>query len=263
MTDTYSNRLRLALQEPFSNTNTWGNNFNAGVTDLVEQALAGVSEVDVTSGNVTLTTANGSDDEARSMFLVVGGTPGVARNVIVPTLPKLYVVLNDSDAAITVKTSAGMGAIVPIGAYAMLFVDTVTNKVRSVGQYNAVAPATDWTDLVLSINNRTAGDSSVTCKWSRQGALVTFMMPAHSVTTSSGAWSFSGSIPAEIVPNSSFPFGSGCMVPAYVTGLSAGAAAALSIGATIAFANVGIASFGAGPFTLPRNLTFTYSPRRP
>lgn len=263
MTDTYTNRLRLVLQEPFSNTNTWGNNFNAGVTDLIEQAIAGVTEVDVTGGNVTLTTANGGDDEARSMSLVVGGNPGVLRRVVVPTLPKLYMVLNDSDSLLVVETAAGEGAVVPIGAYSLLFVDTVRNKVRSVGQYNGIARSTEWTSLVLTPNNRTGGDTSVTAKWSRQGALVTFMMPAHTVTTSTGAWSFSGTIPPEIVPNTAFPFGNGLMVPAYATGLAAGAQAALSIGSSIAFVNVGIAGFGAGPFALPRNLTFTYSPRRP
>jgi hypothetical protein len=70
----------------------------------------------MTAANYTLTNANGVADEAKSMFLVLGGTPGGSYNVIVPTASKLYFVTNSTGAAQTVKTSAGTGISVPNGA---------------------------------------------------------------------------------------------------------------------------------------------------
>jgi hypothetical protein len=70
----------------------------------------------MTAANYTLTNANGVADEAKSMFLVLGGTPGASYQVIVPSTSKLYFVTNSTGFAQTVKTSAGSGVSVPNGA---------------------------------------------------------------------------------------------------------------------------------------------------
>jgi hypothetical protein len=70
----------------------------------------------MTAANYTLTSNNGATDEARSMFLVLGGTPGASYQVICPAVSKLYFVTNSTGFAQTVKTSGGTGISVPNGA---------------------------------------------------------------------------------------------------------------------------------------------------
>jgi hypothetical protein len=78
--------------------------------------------VDVTSGNVTLTTANGTTDQARNMFIRAFGA-SAARDVIVPAVTKLYFVVNDCTADVTFKVSAQTGVAVPAGKTAVLRCD--------------------------------------------------------------------------------------------------------------------------------------------
>jgi hypothetical protein len=116
MPSTYTSSLRLVLPATGELSNTWGTVFNAGATSLIDSSIAGTSSITMTAANYTLTSSNGASDEARAMFLVLGGTPGGSYNVIVPAVSKLYFVTNSTGAAQTVKTSAGTGISVPNGA---------------------------------------------------------------------------------------------------------------------------------------------------
>jgi hypothetical protein len=116
MPSTYTSSLRLVLPATGELSNTWGTVFNAGATSLIDSSIAGTSSITMTAANYTLTSSNGASDEARAMFLVLGGTPGGSYNVIVPAVSKLYFVTNNTGAAQTVKTSAGSGISVPNGA---------------------------------------------------------------------------------------------------------------------------------------------------
>lgn len=116
MPSTYTNSLRLVLPATGELTNTWGTVFNAGATSLIDASIAGTASITMTAANYTLSNANGAADEARAMFLVLGGTPGASYNVICPAVSKLYFVTNNTGFAQTVKTSAGSGISVPNGA---------------------------------------------------------------------------------------------------------------------------------------------------
>ena len=112
----YTTSLRLVQPSTGEFPGTWGSQVNTSLTALVDVAVAGTTSITMTAANYTLTNANGVADEAKSMFLVLGGTPGGSYNVIVPTASKLYFVTNSTGAAQTVKTSAGTGISVPNGA---------------------------------------------------------------------------------------------------------------------------------------------------
>jgi hypothetical protein len=112
----YTTSLRLVQPSTGEFPGTWGSEVNTSLTALVDVAVAGTTSITMTAANVTLTNANGVADQAKSMFLVLGGTPGGSYNVIVPTASKLYFVTNSTGAAQTVKTSAGSGISVPNGA---------------------------------------------------------------------------------------------------------------------------------------------------
>jgi hypothetical protein len=112
----YTTSLRLVQPSAGEYPGSWGDEVNNSLTALVDKAVAGTTSITMTAANYTLTNANGVADEAKSMFLVLGGTPGASYQVIVPSTSKLYFVTNSTGFAQTVKTSAGSGVSVPNGA---------------------------------------------------------------------------------------------------------------------------------------------------
>lgn len=129
MPATYTTSLRLV--KPATGDTGWGTTVNGGLTDLVDFSVAGTSTITMTAANYTLSNNNGVADEARSMFLVLGGTPGASYNVICPAVSKLYFVTNNTGFAQTVKTAAGTGISVPNGARMTLRCDG-TNVVEAL-----------------------------------------------------------------------------------------------------------------------------------
>ena len=112
----YTTSLRLVQPATGEYSGTWGTQVNTGLTALVDSSIAGTASITMTAANYTLSNNNGASDEARAMFLVLGGTPGASYQVICPAVSKLYFVTNSTGHAQTVKTSAGSGISVPNGA---------------------------------------------------------------------------------------------------------------------------------------------------
>lgn len=116
----YTTSLRLVQPATGEYSGTWGTQVNNGITALVDTSVAGTATITMTAANYTLSTANGASDEARAAVLSLGGTPGASYQVIVPAVSKLYVVVNATGHAQTVKTASGSGISVPNGATAYL-----------------------------------------------------------------------------------------------------------------------------------------------
>jgi hypothetical protein len=107
MPSDYTISFRFNLQAPGENLNTWGTNLNAGVFQLIEDALAGAVSLSL-SGPTALTSVNGATDQARCMALnITGGTGGT---ITVPGVRKLYFVRNAASGAVVVTTGAGATA---------------------------------------------------------------------------------------------------------------------------------------------------------
>jgi hypothetical protein len=125
MASSYSALNRLEKQGTGDNSGTWGDRLNTNVIDLLDEAIDGVNTKSATgSGDITLSTANGSTDEARHKVQVFTGTPVANRNVIVPAVEKLYVIDNQTDAfALVIKTSGGSGVTVSNGEKAIVYCD--------------------------------------------------------------------------------------------------------------------------------------------
>lgn len=124
MASTYSPLLKIQLIGTGEQSGVWGATTNTNLGTLIEQAIAGVVEFSVTAGNVTLTTLDGTSDQARCMALRVTGSAGVSRNVVAPTSSKLYVVFNDSDADVVLKATASTGLTIPSGETYLAFYDS-------------------------------------------------------------------------------------------------------------------------------------------
>ena len=95
----YTTSLKLLQPATGEYSGSWGTEINNSMTALVDAAVAGTTTVTMTAANVTLTNANGVADQAKSMFLVLSGTPGGSYQVIVPTASKLYFVTNSTGSA--------------------------------------------------------------------------------------------------------------------------------------------------------------------
>lgn len=135
MPSSYTTSLRLVLPVTGELTGTWGDTVNNGLTELVEAAIAGTAAITMTDADKTLTTANEAADEARCMFISLsGGSLTATRDVICPSVSKLYVVLNATTGgqAIRFKTAAGTGVTIPNGHRALLYCDG-TNVTPAIG----------------------------------------------------------------------------------------------------------------------------------
>lgn len=92
MPSTFTTRSRLTKQATGENTNTWGLILNV-VIDLIDAAMDGVTTIS-SGGATSLTTANGSSDQARTRFLNI--TAATAAAITIPSLEKWYIVRNAS-----------------------------------------------------------------------------------------------------------------------------------------------------------------------
>ena len=89
MPSSYSSSLRFNLQATGENTNTWGGLLNTGALALIDSAIAGLTTIALT-GNTTLTTANGSSDQARTVMIKLTGS--ASYQVTVPAVSKRYLI---------------------------------------------------------------------------------------------------------------------------------------------------------------------------
>ena len=113
MASTYTTNIRLEKQGDGENPNSWGTILNQNVIDIIDQAIAAYTTISLSAVDVTLTTNDGATDQARSPFLELQGTVSSSLNVIIPSLPKGYVVNNkctyENSASVTFKTASGSG----------------------------------------------------------------------------------------------------------------------------------------------------------
>lgn len=116
MPSTYS-QLKIELIATGEQTGTWGATTNTNLGTALEEAITGSADVTFASGNVTLTLTNtNATQAARHLRLnLIGTTGGATRNLVVPTIQKLYLINNNCTNDIVVKNSTGTGITVGAG----------------------------------------------------------------------------------------------------------------------------------------------------
>jgi hypothetical protein len=152
------------------NTGTWGNVTNVNLGTALEEAIVGSVNVTFSSADVTLTlTDTNAAQTARNMRLVLTGTSGGARQLVVPAVEKIYIVKNDLADICTVKVSGQTGVAVPAGKTMWLCND-----------------GTDVKDVVTHLSSLTLGSALPAASG---GTGVTSPGTAGNVLVSSGsAW---------------------------------------------------------------------------
>ena len=123
MPTTYSPDLRLALLGNGEGSGTWGNSTNTNLGTLLEQAICGLTSVDVTSGAVTLTVINGATDQARSAVIAATGTPSATSIITIPNVNKTYYINNTTAQPLSIKTSGGSAYTVAANSLAYVYCD--------------------------------------------------------------------------------------------------------------------------------------------
>lgn len=113
MVSAYSPSLRFVEQGTGDNAGTWSTVLNNGMIDLADFAIAGMTTINSTGGNVTLTASNGAADQARAAIINVIGALVADVNLIAPSVTKVYLIANNTTNAfnVTINTDTPGAAI--------------------------------------------------------------------------------------------------------------------------------------------------------
>ncbi|MFN3513925.1 MAG: hypothetical protein ACK41C_12810 [Phenylobacterium sp.] len=130
MPSSYTPRLRLEQQAAGENLNTWGAPKLNNVIGRIDFAVAGWT-VKTLTGDVTLTSSNTGDDEARAAVLKFTGAGTFT--VTVPSVEKVYKVWNGCTGDLTVTTGAGASATLGPGEIATVLCDGVNVAPEGAG----------------------------------------------------------------------------------------------------------------------------------
>lgn len=118
MTVVYTTNLALAQPTVGTEDGTWGDDVNNGLTSYLDIAIAGGLAVTVTVSDVTLANTQGTSSAtnigsttAQYAILNVSGAMTAARNLIVPSSSKWYIINNSTTGGytLTVKGAATTG----------------------------------------------------------------------------------------------------------------------------------------------------------
>lgn len=89
----FSPLLGLALPTTGDLSGTWGTTVNTSITNLLDSAVAGTTTLNA-DADVTLTTTNGSANQARNAIILWTASGTVTRNITAPAQSKAYLVIN-------------------------------------------------------------------------------------------------------------------------------------------------------------------------
>jgi hypothetical protein len=154
MPSTYSN-LKFQLMATGENAGTWGNVTNLNLGTAVEEAIVGSTNVSFSSADVTLSLADSNSSQpARNLRLNLTGTSGGARNLIVPTIEKVYIINNGLADAVTVKNATGTGIAVPAGKTMYVYNDG-TNVVDAVTHLSSLTTGVLTSTSTTTLNGTT------------------------------------------------------------------------------------------------------------
>ena len=193
MPSTYSPDLRIELIGNGQQTGIWGSTTNNNLGTLLEQSIAGITDVSITSANQALIAYNGVEDQARSSVLVFTTTTFADFNVFIPPSPKMYAVRNNTlynatvycSTALGNTTAAGVGVVIPAGVSVLIRADGVNvyeqlNQI--VGTLNVGGTLTAQTNQVIGGSTAVAGSAYLGVS---QTATITVATPAVITVASS------------------------------------------------------------------------------
>lgn len=262
MASTFSPLLRIELIGTGDQSGTWGNTTNSNLGTLIEQAIAGTATVDVSVGNVTLSSVDGSSDQSRCAAIRVIGTPGTARNIIAPALSHIYVIANNSDSTVTIKTSTSTGVAVPAGEVFLVYYDSTVTiaDFRLVGR--AALSTNTANTLVLRDSSGNFAAGTITAN-SFVGNLTGNVVGSHNgptgnVTPNTGAFTTLSSTGNTTIGDAAGDTLTVNATPTFNVALPVGSGGTGATTAGSARTNLGATTVGGNFFTLPNPSAITF-----
>ena len=112
--------LGLALPTTGDLSGTWGTTINDAITDLLDDAVAGTVTLSA-NADVTLTTTNGANNQARNAVILWTASNGATtRNITVPAQSKAYIVINAGTGSVVIRGSGPTTGITVASGYKAL-----------------------------------------------------------------------------------------------------------------------------------------------
>ncbi len=125
----FTDLLGLIKQETAENELLWGQVLEDSLINLAEEAIAGSVNVDMSTGDQTLTDEEGVSSQARNMIVRFTGTPVVGVTAIVPLRQKLYIFDNQCGQVVTVKTTTGTAITLALAEIVVCVVDESRDRI--------------------------------------------------------------------------------------------------------------------------------------
>jgi hypothetical protein len=191
MGSTYSTRNRYEKQGSGENESTWGDILNT-VIDLMDEGDDGYVEIDVSAGDVTLTTNNGSADQARNRVLRIIGNPGTTRTVTIPDLEKNYMIevaISGTDNVKITNTSDANGVDVSAGSNNLIVIcdgtstRTLIQPTTAVSALDPSSNLSDVADVSVSRVNLGVGTSATANAVANVSAVFNIVYPVGTIYT--------------------------------------------------------------------------------
>lgn len=125
MASTYSPSLRITLIGDGEQSGTWGATTNTNLGSIIEQAITGVQTITLSGTTYTLSSFDGSVDEARNQVLIFTGVLSANCTVTAPSVEKTYVVVNNTTGgfAVNMTTAAGTPLAINNGRSSYIYCD--------------------------------------------------------------------------------------------------------------------------------------------
>ena len=119
---TFTSNLKFIKPGAGENVGTWGTTINTKVTDLVDEAIAGVVSVGIT-GNHTLAISDGATTDGRHFAVKFTGSLSGTAQIQLPATQKVYIIHNGTTGghALTIKTPSDSGISLPNGKAGLFF----------------------------------------------------------------------------------------------------------------------------------------------
>lgn len=249
MATEYTSLLGLALPVTGELSGTWGDTVNDGITALLDTAVAGTTTLS-SDADVTLTTTEGSSNQARAAVILWTASGTTTRNITAPAQSKAYVVINatGSTQSIVIRgVGPTAGVTVPAGKKALVawngsdFVSIASTSISLTSDVTGTLPVANGGtgSTSLTLNNVVLGNGT---------SGVQFVAPGTTgnILTSNGTtWQSSTPNVGGTVTSVSFSGGT--------TGLSASGGPITSSGTLTLSGTLAVANGGTGATSLTAN----------
>jgi len=113
MPSQYTTSLKLQEIASGEQSGIWGATTNNNL-NLIEQAITGVTTINMGDQNYTLSNLNGVPSDARNAVIVATGTNTATRQIIAPLVEKVYIVSNKTVGGNPITVGGSTGSLVTV-----------------------------------------------------------------------------------------------------------------------------------------------------